>query len=251
VRIREQLHQLRELGASGLKAGFEAEAQDLDDVVRMSTMDPALPLTVKIGGCEARTDLRNLVDWGIVRIVSPMIESPFAVKKTMEAAVATVGDDLSQLTISLNLESVAAHVARREILGCDAARVVAKVNVGRTDLAASIGLPVESHAVREMTCDFLDDARRAGKGTGVGGNITPTVIEDLLSACGAEEFETRHVIFETARVRDASAAVRAALDFELALIEWLEAPRARRLREAEGRAKALRGRLGLDPQRRG
>lgn len=241
--IRELLHHLKEIGATGLKAGFEAEAQDLDDVVRMSTLDPALPLTVKIGGPEARTDLRNLVDWSITRFVAPMIESPFAVLKTVQNATATMGGDPAGLEICLNLESVAAHAARREIIGCPAARAVAKINVGRTDLAASLDLPVESPRVLEMTKDLIAEAHRAGKGTGVGGSLTPATIERLLAATWPDEFETRHVIFSTARVRDAAAAVTVALRLELALITWLEAPRAARLRDAEGRAGALRGRL--------
>lgn len=241
--IRDLLDHVKELGATGLKAGFEAEAQDLDDVVRMASLDPALPLTVKIGGPEARTDLRNLVDWSIMRFVAPMIESPFAVLKTVQNATATMGADPTGLEICLNLESIAAHAARREILSCPAARWVAKVNVGRTDLAASADVPVESRAVTEMTHDIVVEARRAGKIVGIGGSLTPATIEALLATTRPDEFETRHVIFSTTRARDASAAVAAALKLELALIGWLSAPRVARQRDAESRAGALRGRL--------
>jgi hypothetical protein len=241
--IRELLHHVKQLGATGLKAGFEAEGQDLDEVVRMSTLDPELPLTVKIGGPEARTDLRNLVDWSITRFVAPMIESPFAVLKTVQNAAATTGGEPSRLEICLNLESVAAHAARREILGCAAAAAVAKVNVGRTDLAASLAVPVESRQVHEMTHDIVVEARRAGKGTSIGGSLTPATIEGLLAAFRPDEFETRHVIFTAARVRDAREAVSVALRLELALIGWLDAPRVHRQRDAEIRAGALRGRL--------
>jgi hypothetical protein len=241
--IKEALHQLRECGAIGLKAGFEAEGQSLDEVVRMSTLDPALPVTVKIGGPEARTDLRNLVDWSIFSFVAPMVESPFAVLKTVQNAAAITEGDLSLFRISLNIESVAAHVARQAILRCEAAKSVSKVNVGRTDLAASIGVPVEYQQVLQMTRDIVDEARLAGKTTGVGGSLTPATIEKFLAACQVDEFETRHVIFRTNRVRDAHAAVMAALDFELVLLDWLNAPWMRGLKDAQTRSQELRRRL--------
>jgi hypothetical protein len=243
MNIKEALHQLRECGAIGLKAGFEAEGQALDEVVRMSTLDPALPLTVKIGGPEARTDLRSLVDWSIFSFVAPMVESPFAVLKTVQNAAAITEGDLSRFTISLNMESVAAHVARRAILGCEAAGAVRKVNVGRTDLAASIGAPVESQQVQQMTRDIVDEARSAGKTTGVGGSLSPSTIEKFLATCKVDEFETRHVIFRTDGVRDAHTAVVAALDFELLLLDWLNAPWMRVLKDGESRSRELRRRL--------
>lgn len=244
IRLKEALHQLRECGASGLKAGFEAEGQALDEIVRMSTLDPALPLTVKIGGPEARTDLRNLVDWSIFSFVAPMVESPFAVLKTVQnAAAMTEGGDLSRFTISLNIESVAAHAARRAILSCEAAAHVSKVNVGRTDLAASVGVPVESQQIQQMTRDILDEARSARKTTGIGGSLAPSTIEKFLAAVKVDEFETRHVIFRTDRVRDAQAAVRVALDFELVLLDWLNAPWMNLLKEAKHRSQELRRRL--------
>jgi hypothetical protein len=214
----------------------------------MATLDPDLPLTVKIGGPEARTDLRNLVDLDIPRFVAPMIESPFAVLKAVQNATATTGRNPSGLEICLNLESVAAHAARREILGCRAAAAVAKVNVGRTDLAASLDAPVESPEVLAMTRDIVAEARRTGKGTGVGGSLAPATIETLLDACRPDEFETRHVIFTVARVRDAAAAVTAALRLELALISWMDGPRVARLRDAEIRAGALHRRLSSRSQ---
>jgi hypothetical protein len=241
--LRRLLEALRRQGAVGLKAGLEAEGQDLDDLLRMSSMSAELPLTVKIGGPEAVTDLRMLLDWGIHSFVAPMIETPFAVKKSVHNLWDRRPELRGVVKIGLNLESVAAFRQRHEILGCPEAKHVTKINVGRTDLAASLDLPVESPAVTEMTREFVRVGRAAGKVTGVGGTLVPRTIASVLRTCDPEQFETRHVVFETARSADPAAAVGVALEFERALVDWLDAPRRRVIAHGIKRQEAIEARL--------
>jgi len=230
-------------GAVGLKGGLEAEGQDIDDLLRMGSLSPHLPIGVKIGGAEAVTDLRMLLDWGIHSFVAPMIESPFALKKAVHNLWDQRPDLRGKVKISLNLESVAAFRLRREILASPEAQHVTKVNVGRTDLAASLDVPVESPVVMQMTREFVRLGRAKGKVTGVGGTLLPQTIESVLRTCAPDQFETRHVVFETARTSDPVAAVTAALRFEHALIDWLDAPYRRVIAQGLKRQEALAGRL--------
>jgi hypothetical protein len=138
---------------------------------------------------------------------------------------------------------VAAFRQRHEILGCPEAKHVAKVNVGRTDLAASLDLPVESPAVLQMTRVFVSTARAAGKVTGVGGTLVPRTMASMLASCEPDQFETRHVVFDTARSSDPAAAVGVALEFERVLIDWLDAPRRRLIEAGIKRQEALGRRL--------
>ncbi len=242
--LQRLIEALQRLGAVGLKAGLEAEAQDLDDLLRMNSLCAELPLSVKIGGPEAVTDLRQLLDWGIHSFVAPMIESPFAVKKAVHNLWDQQRPDLhGKVKIGLNLESLAAFRQRHEILRCPEAAHVAKVNVGRTDLAASLDLPVESPAVLQMTREFVAAGKAVGKITGVGGTLVPRTIASMLESCEPDQFETRHVVFDTARASDPAAAVGVALEFERVLIDWLDAPRRRLIAAGIKRQEALEHRL--------
>lgn len=241
--LRDLLDELKTLGAVALKGGFEAEAQTLEDVLRMRMLDPRLPITVKIGGPEAYSDLRLLFEWGIRSFVAPMVETPFAVRKVVQAMRTLCGDDVQLLEASINLESVTAYRLRHDILSCPDVPAIAKVNVGRTDLAASVDRSVYSGVVMHMTRSLIAVARARGLRTGLGGSIVPDMIEAVLAGCAPDEFETRHVIFETARTGDAPAAVRLALEFEATLIDWLNAPRQRLVDEGRRRQSALTTRM--------
>ena len=79
-RMKERNHIL------GIKAEFEAEGTRSDELLRlldiMSKSD--LPLTLKIGGCEAKKDLFEARQFGAKTIVAPMIESDYALKKFID-----------------------------------------------------------------------------------------------------------------------------------------------------------------------
>lgn len=66
----------------GLKGGTETEDMDADEIriLHLAAKD-LVPVTVKIGGPEARTDIRMLVKEEIEGICAPMIESSYALKK--------------------------------------------------------------------------------------------------------------------------------------------------------------------------
>ena len=49
--------------------------------MRYLTSSAGLNLSIKIGGCEAKRDIVDCLDLGCDAIVSPMIESSFALKK--------------------------------------------------------------------------------------------------------------------------------------------------------------------------
>ena len=53
--------------------------------MRQLTSLANLYMNVKIGGCEAKTDIRNCINMGADGIVAPMIESPFALQKFIES----------------------------------------------------------------------------------------------------------------------------------------------------------------------
>lgn len=80
-------HLLRTLhddyNAFAVKAEFEAEGSRAEELSRLSEsiFRSGMNLTIKIGGCEAFSDLKYAAILGAGNIMAPMIESPFAMKK--------------------------------------------------------------------------------------------------------------------------------------------------------------------------
>ena len=240
-------------GAIALKGGTEAEEQSIEDCMRMYiAAGSLLPLHVKVGGQEPLNDLGALLRLRIRSVLFPMIETPFAVEKA--------GDSLRKVARGervfdayLNLESNMAWRLRDSILDRAVALGFAGINVGRTDLGGSIGARADDCETTEMATSIIAAARDRELRTGVGGGINTRTIVDLLQATRVDTFETRNVVFATARVSDPAAAVRAALLFELEL-NRLEAVFAEQIAEAHHeRIEALRlrridGTHGLDGQ---
>lgn len=225
----------RTLGRYGLKAEFEAEGARFDDLVAYSNIAHATgtPLVIKIGGCEAVSDLFSSRLLGASKIVAPMIESSFALQKFVSAVTGVYGDNRSVWpSLFFNIETERSARECDELL--DTAREIGidGVVVGRGDLAESMGLVrsgVESAEVIALARDVLLGARARGLACGMGGGVSTRTVDAVLSLRdeGALDFfETRKVLIK-ASPDSTSESLRSeilvALQFEL---RWLEHKRS-------------------------
>ena len=241
----------------GLKAEFEAEGARFDDLVAYSNIAHAsgVPLVIKIGGCEAVSDLFSARLLGASKIVAPMVESPFALRKFAGAVTDVYGDDRSdwpQLFFNIETERSARESA--ELVATAAELGLDGVVVGRGDLAESMGLArgeVDSDAVTALTRSVLADARGAGLGCGMGGGVSTRTVPTVLSLMESgvlDFFETRKVLIAVTEGPTAAALrseILVALKFEL---RWLEHKRglyARIVSEDDVRIE----RLGMELER--
>jgi 4-hydroxy-2-oxoheptanedioate aldolase len=225
-------------GVSGFKAGTEAEKQSIEDIIWLSTQVPHLPIIVKIGGAEDNNSLKQLYHFGFRNFVAPLIETPFAVNKFATAASWVSRGHPEVLTLSLNLESLNAFEKIDDILSCADIKFIQKINIGKSDLADSLGPNIDANGkeVLQKASIMIEKAKRAGKITGVGGSIDVSTIEEVLSITNPDEFETRNVVFSVRNISDPVQSVRFAIELESGLIaddesyhqQYIDDDRARR-----------------------
>ena len=119
---------------ASLKGEFEAEGLSQIELAAEAIWAArrGLDYLVKIGGCEAKSDVDYLQKLGIRSLVAPMIESPFAMSKYMDMLPDGAFDH-----VGVTIETFHAVDRIEEIL--DAGTKLTAVTIGRSDLTASFG----------------------------------------------------------------------------------------------------------------
>lgn len=226
----------------GLKGEFEAEGLPRDSVAAEAAYAArqGLPYLVKIGGCEAKSDMRFLMALGIRGIVAPMIESPFAMRKYQEMLPEGAFDH-----VGVTIETIDAVRRIDDIL--DAGVKLSEVTVGRTDLTASFGgSGVDSPETLAMVKTVARAAGKRGLKTTMGGSINVRTRDLLRTDSELRELiacvETRKCVMPVVRfledgaLEDAFAVEGVLLDAQLAYYGAIAAA-------ASSRAEQLKARL--------
>ena len=142
-RMLEILEELKEdYKIIGVKAEFEAEGTRKNEMIRLQelTNRAHVDTIVKIGGCEAVTDVYECKVLGAKGIVAPMIETPFAMKKYMGLLDKMyTPEEQKELYIVFNAETITAYNNIDAILDVGEGKIT-NVAIGRVDLSGSMGL---------------------------------------------------------------------------------------------------------------
>jgi len=214
-------------GVVAVKAEFEAEGTRPDEFLRLLELAHRADLKValKIGGCEAISDLQASKLYGVDYIIAPMVETPYALTKFVEAKTKTHGGTGQETEFLFNLETEATLRNLDEMLPIAKAGVDGIV-FGRVDFTLSRGLPRKAINERQITDAVLKVARvcaDADLELVVGGSVAPEALPALreIRRIRLDRFETRKVVFDGSAVDTAKfdAGIANAIAFELA---WLE-----------------------------
>ena len=196
-----------ECGWVAAKAEFEAEGTRLDELNRLVEVvrRAGLRLALKIGGCEALTDLYIARLTGADYVIAPMIESGFALDKYRKSiAKAFSTNELDDVAFLWNIETIKGAESLDEFqpqLG--KAPVLAGAVFGRSDFAGSLGLDPDSTDSEVVTNQVLAVAQwcsSQGIELVVGGGVSVRSVSVLreIRAVNLARFETRKVIFDAA-----------------------------------------------------
>ena len=220
-----QLKSLKEkYNIKGIKQSFEDEGAILSDVILMRRITELIDLkmSVKIGGCEAISDINNCVAMGVNGIVAPMVETKFALQKYIESVY-----KVKDIKFYINIESKSAYENLDSILNSPSSKLLSGIVVGRSDLTKSFGYgkdQVDSIFMQGIVYDILTKCKEYNMTTLMGGNISPKsgpFVKKLFLQNMLNYIETRNVIIELnkSNTQNLSSIIKHVLLFEA---EWLK-----------------------------
>ncbi len=210
----------------GIKAEFEAEGTRMEEALRLKEvcMKVDLGLTLKIGGCEAMKDMYESRVIGVERIVAPMIESAYALKKFILATKFVFPEDEKvDLKFAANIETMDGVNAFDKMLTLPEISAVDGIVMGRVDLTGSLGLTredINSQKVLEITRALFIKAKAKNIECAVGGGVSAHSFPFFRELGNLiDRFETRKVIFSCPEALDVPEGILKAVGFELL---WLK-----------------------------
>jgi hypothetical protein len=200
------------------------EALRLKEVITKAGLD----LTIKIGGCEAIKDMFDARSIGVTRIVAPMIESPYALKKYLQAThLVFPADEWDSVDFLINIETISAVKIFDGMLQLPEIGELKGVVLGRVDMTGSMGLSrdnINDDAVFNIAQEVFTKARRANMECVIGGGVSAFSLpffRNLPQHATLDFYETRKVIFKCpeAMSENADKGILKAVGFELM---WLK-----------------------------
>lgn len=213
----------------GIKAEFEAEGTRMEEAMRLKEVITVagLGLTMKIGGCEAIRDMYEARILGVDRVVAPMVETAYALKKYLKAVeLVFPPEELEHIDISVNIETIIGCRNFDEMLQLPEIKTLNGVVMGRVDLTGSMGLgrdDINTDQVYDITSTLFDKAKAKGLECAVGGGVGKEALPFFrkLKAGTIDRYETRKIIFQCpgALNDDPEKGILKAVGFELL---WLK-----------------------------
>ena len=219
-----KLQLLKTIGVVGVKQSFEDEGAILQDVILMRRITElsGVYMSVKIGGCEALSDINNCVQMGSDGIVAPMVETEFALQKFIESV-----SNVKDTRFYINIESKTAYENLDNILNSPSSKLLTGIVVGRSDLTKSYGLSkteTDSKMILDVVYNIMSKSKEYGFTNLMGGNISTRsceFIKTLYNDGLLDYIETRNVIvkLDSKNTQNLMEVVKSILEFEA---DWME-----------------------------
>jgi len=226
-RMLDNLRRGREqYGVVAVKAEFEAEGTRSDEFLRLLEIARRADVNValKIGGCEALTDLLASKLYGIDYVIAPMVETAYALTKFVDAKAKVYGVNGHDTQFLFNLETQTTLGNLDEMISI-AKGALDGIVFGRVDFTLSRRLTRCAINQTDITNAVLQVARACAAADlelVVGGAVTQEAIQPLreIRAVRLDRFETRKIVFDGGLLdrNQAEAGIANAVAFEL---DWL------------------------------
>ncbi len=214
----------------GIKISYEDEGLtgELAQIISSIAFKAGVAVAIKIGGCEAKRDLHDAKVLGADKIVAPMIETAYAMKKFVQSTHAVYSDDERAHTkFMINVETITGFNNLEEMMNTSEASEIYGFTLGRVDFSGSMGKDrsfINSPEMENIATQMAQIAQKHHKKFFMGGGVSAaslgffkTLSQDVFAS-----FETRNIIFDAAySLKDEriEEALTKAMGFELA---WMK-----------------------------
>ena len=220
--LRKDLMNLKEnYGVESLKGGTEVEDMEFEELKLLHDISEGIvPLIVKIGGPEARNDMRNLFTIKVEGILAPMIESVYSFRNYVKTALELLKEYGVRPMLCINAETMTFFENMEKIIADPYFEKIDAVTVGRSDLSGSMEIEDVDHPeVTRVTAAIISRMKSIGKLTSVGGKLTPESIMNVKENIKPDKANTRHIGISMNYSGSLKEACAMALGYETKLYE--------------------------------
>jgi len=216
-----------EYGVFQIKAEYENEGSRQVELMRLKDVadSAGLPIILKIGGCEAVTDMYEALSLGAKGIIAPMVETAFATSKFIDAVEKFIAEDnRKDIEFAINVETITAVNNFDEMLKLKNIHTLDSITFGRVDFTGSIKKDrshVETDEVFMYYVDVFKKAKANNLRTALGGAISLGSIENIRTLIRLnllDKYETRKLVYRPEGIETYNAGIQEGIKFELA---WL------------------------------
>lgn len=227
-KLKQVLHELKQkYGIIGIRTDMASEVISEQEFIIFKQFCGELGLKyfIKIGGCDALTDIFVAQKAGADSIICPMIESEYAVQKFLDNCMQIYGST-EHINLLINIETINAYNNLDLILKNENMKYIQGIVLGRDDMTKSASLSfddVDSKEILDIALNIANKADSYGQKFTVGGGVRPRAKAFLSNFKGLKfvNFETRRVVFDSGALNDTDIVegIAKAIEFE---IKWLE-----------------------------
>jgi citrate lyase beta subunit len=234
-----------EFGASCLKLSTEDAAMSFEQIRFWTQLsDGVLPVMVKIGGPNARNDIKQLLAMNIDGLIAPMVESVYGLENFLAAVRDfTTPMQMQRLAKQINIETVTAVEKLDDILASPDIALLDEITIGCSDLSQSLKKDRSHPEVQRMVKQTVAKIKAKNINVSVGGGIAPDTIDAILSDVEPHQFNTRVVTFSVKPGQSYRTAVTETLYFELKMLAHDSSKGFISRDEEKFRARQLKARL--------
>ncbi|QPJ66262.1 MAG: hypothetical protein G3M78_13010 [Candidatus Nitrohelix vancouverensis] len=213
----KQLH-----GASGLKLSTEDAGMGHAQIAEWARIAKGIvPVWVKIGGPNARNDIKEMIPLEVDGLIAPMVESAYGLENFLSSLHDfTTPLQFKRLKKSINIESRVALTQLDEILEYCGVDGIDEVTIGCSDLSSSMGVSRNDPDFRKLVQKTVKRIRDCGVPVSIGGGICPANIDEILEEAQPLRFNTRLLAFPCDGRPSFRAAVESALQFEIMMLAY-------------------------------